>query len=483
MTAELALILLVALPLAAAFVAAAFDGAPDARDAAVGLFAASAFGLSIMTAIGVMQGVQPALTVASIGPGLPIALRAEPIGAAFAVAATGLWLITHIYSIGYMRETEDLQQTRFFAFMSLAVAATMGVALSANLFTMFIFYECLTFATYPLVVHYGDPQSRRAGAVYMGILLTASFAGLFTASVWTYSIAGRTEFEAGGLLTGLVDSKVSGVLLVLFVFGCAKSAIMPLHLWLPRAMVAPTPVSALLHAVCVVTAGVFAILKIALFILGPEAVATSAAREALTWIAAASVTIASLLALTRDDIKARLAYSTISQLSLVILGALLMTPTGVLGASLQIFAHGLAKITLFFAAGLIATSTGRTRVSEYAGVSTEAPIAFWCFFIGAASLVGLPPFAGAWPKLMLLNGAAEAGRPILAALLGGSSVLTAIYLFEPLVKGLRPGAAPIQTRTAAAAFSVVAPVATAIATIALFFFSAALAAFLAPSLL
>ncbi|MET0546597.1 MAG: proton-conducting transporter membrane subunit [Caulobacterales bacterium] len=483
MSLELALILMIALPFASAFVAAAFDGAPDARDAAVGLFAIGTFALALMTAGEIWDGRAPALTIASIAPGLPIALRAEPLGAAFAVISSGLWLVTHVYSIGYMRETEDLQQTRFFAFVSLAVAATMGVALSANLFTLFIFYECLTFATYPLVVHYGDEASRRAGAVYIGILLPASFAGLFAASVWTYTIAGRTDFEAGGLLTGMIDANLAGLLLVLFVFGCAKSAIIPMHLWLPRAMVAPTPVSALLHAVCVVSAGVFAILKICLFILGPEAVATAVTREAMTWIAAASVTIASILALTRDDIKARLAYSTISQLSLVILGALLMTPTGVLGASLQMFAHAMAKITLFFAAGLIATSTGRTRVSEYAGVSTEAPVAFWCFVIGAASLVGLPPFAGAWPKLMLLNGAAEAGRPMLAALLGASSVLTAIYLFEPVIKGLRPGSGPVASRTSAASFGAMAPVITALGTIGLFVFSAALAAFLKPSLL
>ena len=309
----------------------------------------------------------------------------------------------------------------------------MGVAASGNLLTLFLFYEVLSLTTYPLVAHKGDEKARRGARIYLSVLMGTSLLLFLPAVVMTYVFAGSGNFEVGGLLSPLVmeghlTSAMAGVLLVLYAFGIGKAALMPVHVWLPNAMVAPTPVSALLHAVAVVKAGVFSILKIALYVFGAEALMATPVSVWLAWIAAGSVVLASLIALTKDNIKERLAYSTVSQLSYVTLGAMLGVIAGFQGGSLQIAMHAFGKITLFMAAGAIYTVAHRTRVSELNGLGKAMPMTFLAFTLGAASIIGLPPMGGTWPKFFLMLGTAEAGQAWLMVALVLSSVLNILYL-------------------------------------------------------
>ena len=277
----------------------------------------------------------------------------EPLGLLFALVASGLWIVTTVYSIGYMRGHRERNQTRFYAFFAVSIASTMGVAFAGNMLTLFVFYEALTLATFPLVTHAGTPEARRAGRIYLGVLLGTSIGLQLLAIAGTYAVAGTLDFTPGGVFGEEIDGVVAGALLALYVFGIGKAAIMPFHRWLPAAMVAPTPVSALLHAVAVVKSGVFAVLKVTTFVFGFDLLRDLAMTDALQWAAAFTVVAASLAAMTKDNLKARLAYSTVSQLAYIVLAALLANEAGFLGGSLHIATHAFGKITLFFCAGAI----------------------------------------------------------------------------------------------------------------------------------
>ena len=287
-------------------------------------------------------------------PGLSLSLSAEPMGVMFALLASFLWVVTTIYSIGYMRGHHEKNQTRFYTCFAIAIAAVMGAAYAADLLTLFVAYEVLSVSTYPLVTHPGTEAARRAGRVYVGILIGASIAFFVPAIVWTASVAGTLDFVPGGVLGGAgLSAGALGVLLALFTFGIAKAAVMPLHRWLPAAMVAPTPVSALLHAVAVVKTGVFALLKVVTYTFGIDTVGAAGAADWLLPIAAFTMLAASCVAFTKDNLKARLAYSTISQLSYIVMAALLATSMSVTGGAAHIVMHAFGKITLFFCAGAI----------------------------------------------------------------------------------------------------------------------------------
>ncbi len=304
----------------------------------------------------------------------------------------------------------------------------MGIAFSANLVTLFFFYELLTLATYPLVTHAGTPEARRGGRVYLGILLGTSI-GLFLLGILvTWSLTGRVDFQQGGILSGHIDPAWAGLLYALFLFGIGKAAVMPFHRWLPAAMVAPTPVSALLHAVAVVKAGVFTLLKVTIYIFGTDFILANNVTDVLIWVAAATILIASMVAMTKDNLKARLAYSTVSQLSYIALGAMLATNAGLIGASMHIAMHAFAKITLFFAAGAILVAAHKTDVSQLNGLGKQMPWTFLFFTIGACSIIGLPPFGGMWSKWYLAMGTLEAGQWMLLAVLMISSLLNIAYL-------------------------------------------------------
>ena len=361
-------------------------------------------------------------------PGVTIAFRLEALGMLFALVAGLLWVVTSIYAIGYMRSHNEKNQTRFYAAFAVAISCTLGIAFSDNLFTLFLFYELLTLSTYPLVTHAGHAEARHGGRVYLGILLGTSIGLFLLAILVTWFVAGSVTFQPGGVLAGKFDPAWAGLLYALFLFGIGKAAVMPFHRWLPAAMVAPTPASALLHAVAVVKAGVFTLLKVTLFIFGGDYILSNDVTGMLIWAAAATILISSLVAMGKDNLKARLAYSTVSQLSYIALGAMLASQSGLIGGSMHIAMHAFAKITLFFAAGAIYVVTHKKLVSELDGLGRAMPITFGAFLIGAMSIIGLPTFGGMWSKWYLGLGAVETGQYLLLAVLMISSLLNIAYL-------------------------------------------------------
>ncbi|MEM1396394.1 MAG: proton-conducting transporter membrane subunit [Pseudomonadota bacterium] len=364
----------------------------------------------------------------------------------------------------------------------------------------------LTLSTFPLVTHKGDESARNGGRIYLGILMGTSIGLLLPAVVWTLSIAGTADFTLGGILAGKVDENglVLPFLLGLYAFGIGKAALMPIHSWLPNAMVAPTPVSAFLHAVAVVKAGVFSVLKIVVYIFGIDLLASSGAATGFVWIAGVSILLASAIAMNKDNLKARLAYSTVSQLSYVTLGAMLATSMGVMGGALQIAMHALGKMTLFMCAGAIYVGAHKSLISEMRGLGRLMPFTFGAFFVGAMSIVGLPPLGGSWPKFLLMVGAADAGQLAILAVLILSSLMNVAYLLSiPVmafymspdetneagrVSGLNDHAPAGENRLGinwsalkeAPVLTVAPPLVTAFGALLLFFFANGLYDYLAP---
>lgn len=454
----------------------------DYRDAFTFACAAATFlaVLSILWNVG--SGTSETLALFDDLPGLAIAFNVEPLGLLFAMVASGLWILTHVYAIGYMRGNKESHHARFFACFSFAIAAVMGIAFSANLFTLFVFYELLTLSTYPLVAHKGTEEAIRGARVYLGILIGTSIALFLFAVIWTYNIAGHLDFERGGILQGKIEGPFVAVLLALFAFGIGKAALMPFHRWLPSAMVAPTPVSALLHAVAVVKAGVFTMLKVGVYIFGIDFLAETGASTWLMWLAAFSIIAASVVAMTKDNLKARLAYSTVSQLSYITLGMALATSMGVIGGGMHIAMHAMGKITLFMCAGSIYVATHKTNISQLTGLGRIMPITFGAFLIGALSIIGLPPLGGSWGKWLLMVGAADAEQQLMIFVLMASSLLNVAYLLPIVGKGFflksdenPPG--PIQE---AGLFIWLPPALTAFGCLILFFIAGDIQAFLMP---
>jgi len=382
-----------------------------------------------------LSGASPQFTFVEPFPSLPLQFSLEPLGMLFALVASFLWIVTSIYSIGYMRGNNEKNQTRFYVYFAIAIGFTLGVAFSANLLTLFVFYEMLTLSTYPLVVHAGTDNARKGGRVYLGILLTTSIAFFLPAMIWTFAITGTLDFVKGGIFGEEASSVVGGILLLLFFFGVGKAALMPFHRWLPAAMVAPTPVSALLHAVAVVKAGVFTLLKIAVYIFGIDMLGTMEARDVLLYVAGGGILLASLVAMRQDNLKARLAYSTVSQLGYVTLGALIATQAGITGAGMHIAMHAFGKITLFFCAGAIYVATTKTEISQMNGLGRAMPITMAAFLIGALSIIGLPPTGGTWSKWYLMLGTLETGHLVLLGVLMASSLLNIAYLLPIPING------------------------------------------------
>lgn len=482
---ELLIFLALAVPLFAALAIYAVGRMPDVRETLTLVACIVLCVITISMFLRVGAGDAPRLSLAQPMAGLEIAFRLEPLGALFALMASLLWAVNSLFSIGYMRGRREAHQTRFYMCFALAMLAVMGIAMAANLFTLFIFYEVLTFSTYPLVTHKGDAAARRAGRIYLGTLVGASLALFLPGVIGVAMIAGSTNFLPGGLLEGRVGENTGSLLLILLVFGSAKAALMPLHGWLPNAMVAPAPVSALLHAVAVVKAGVFVVLKVSAYTFGPELIATLPAATWLLWAAAASVLIASLLAMTKDDLKARLAWSTVGQLSYVTSAALLPMGAGLVAGGLHMVFHAVAKITLFMCAGAIYVATGATRVSEMQGLGRRMPVVFACFLVGAVSVIGLPPLAGMWSKFLLINAALGAHAWWTASAIVLSSLLGLAYLAPVGLRALLPpqgdqGARAFIRPDGARGPMVAALIATALACFALFFLADALAAYLAP---
>ncbi|MFZ3063889.1 MAG: monovalent cation/H+ antiporter subunit D family protein [Nitrospirota bacterium] len=383
----------------------------------------------------ILEGKSIEYTLLHILPGIDIKFRANAFSILFALGASFLWILTTFYSIGYMRPIKAHSQTRFFVCFAIALTATMGVAFSANLFTMFIFYEGLTIITYPLVGHKEDAESLKGARKYAIYLLGSAKVFLIAAIILTYNLAGTLEFSNGGLFPPAVRAEhpvLLSIIFILFLFGFAKNAVMPLHGWLPAAMVAPTPVSALLHAVAVVKTGVFTTLTVIFYVFGIGLLKDLGVNVIAIFFASFTIVMASVIALSRDNLKARLAFSTISQLSYIILGAALLTPSGIVGGVSHITMHAFAKITLFFCAGSLYISSHKTEISQLSGIGKKMPWTMTAFAIGTLSMIGVPSVGGFISKWNLVIGSLEAKNIIVLAVLLASTLLNTAY-FAPIV--------------------------------------------------
>ena len=428
MSPDIAIALAVLTPLVVALGVGVLGRWPNSRDSftIIGTLITGYFVAQLVPVV--MDGGRPELMVLDVLPIAPLAFKIEPLGMLFAMVASGLWVPTSIYAMGYMRGHREVNQTRFFVCFALAIFAALGIAFSANLLTLFLFYEVLTFSTYPLVTHHGTEGAKKAGRIYLGILVFTSVAFLLLGVIWTGHIAGTLDFQPGGILEGKIGGWEATLLLALFAYGTGKAALFPFHRWLPNAMVAPTPVSALLHAVAVVKAGVFTVLKVVIYIFGLDLLSDGGHADWLKWVATFTIVFASVVALTLDNLKARLAYSTISQLAYIVLGGALATSAGVLGGGMHIAMHAVGKITLFFCAGAIYVAAHKTLVSELNGLGRKMPITMGAFFLGSLSIIGLPPMGGAWSKWYLALGAAEGQDYIFVGVFMLSSLLSIGYL-------------------------------------------------------
>jgi multicomponent Na+:H+ antiporter subunit D len=432
MTADTAILAALLVPLLGAVGIALAGRWPNLRE---GITLTTAAGLlyCVLTILPtVLAGGRPVAKLLSVMPGLEIAFEVEPLGMLFALVASALWIVNSLYSIGYMRGNKEANQTRFFVCFALALSATMGIAFSGNLFTLFIFYEVLTLITYPLVTHHGTDKARLGGRIYLGLLMGTSVVFLLPALVFIWYLTGTTDFAAGGILADRLSPAGLTGLLALCMFGIGKAALMPFHKWLPSAMVAPTPVSALLHAVAVVKAGVFSVVKVIVYIFGLDTLGLNNSTDWLILLAGFTIVSASVVALGADNLKRRLAYSTISQLSYVVMAAAVLAPLSVLGATLHIAAHALGKITLFFAAGAIYTAAHKTEVSQLDGIGRRMPWTMSAFAIGALSMIGLPPAAGFISKWYMLSGAMASEQWIAVGVIVLSTLLNAGY-FLPII--------------------------------------------------
>jgi len=368
-------------------------------------------------------------------PGIDLSFKADALGLIFATTSSCLWILVSIYSIGYMRTLKEHAQTRFYFSFALALLGAMGIAFASNLVTMFIFYEILTISTYPLVAHEESPEAMAAGHKYLAYLLTGGVFFLI-AILMTYFLVGTTEFSYQGILKPALSSTSKFTLQIVFfcfLLGFAKAAWMPIHSWLPSAMVAPTPVSALLHAVAVVKAGVFGIIRIVCHIYGIDLMHTLGLGLVLAIIAAFTIIVANFYAIGQNNLKRMLAYSTINQLSFIILGVALLSPMSITGAMLHIPFHGFMKITLFLCAGAITAITGKKTINELAGVGRILPVTLGAFLIGAFGMCGAPPLAGFISKWHVALGAVESGYIFFLLIIVVGSLLDVVYFF-PVIR-------------------------------------------------
>jgi multicomponent Na+:H+ antiporter subunit D len=382
----------------------------------------------------ILDGKTIEYTIVNICPGVYLQFRVDAFGMIFALLASGLWIAVSIYSIGYMRGLKEHAQTRYFFCFAMAIFGAVGAALSANLLTLYMFYEILTISTFPLVAHKETPDAIKAGRKYLAYLLTGAAFVLFSIGL-TYCLTGSLDFVAGGFVGGHGSRNLLRLLFITFIIGFgSKAAVMPIHEWLPSAMIAPTPVSGLLHAVAVVKAGVFCCLRVILYVFGPNLLSDLGIWLILAYFVSFTVIMANLIALTQDNLKRRLAFSTINNLSIIILGAALLSSNAIKGSMIHIPFHGFMKITLFLCAGSIYVKTHKELISEMDGIGRLMPFTMGSFTIGALGLTGIPPVCGFISKWYLCLGAIEAKQLIFLSVFLISALLDAAYFF-PIVYG------------------------------------------------
>lgn len=407
---------------------------PNVRESCSLVAAVVTFSI-VATLIGpVLDGAQLYYNIFNIVPGVTITLRADAFSMIFALIASSLWIVASIYSMGYMRGLKEHAQTRFNACFAIAIFGAIGVAFSDNFFTMYLFYEIVSVSTYPLVAHHEDEEGFEGAKKYMLYLTTTAKGLLLPAMVLIYVLTGTLDFPHdiySGIFSGDVSSALVTMLYIFCLFGFAKNGIMPVHHWLPGAMVAPTPVSALLHAVAVVKVGVFCTTRTMLYVFGVDTMSALNLGIPTAYFVGFTIIVASCIALSKDNLKARLAYSTVSQLSYIILGVALMTPAGISGGLVHIANHGFSKITLFFCAGAIYVATHKKNISDMHGLGRKMPFTFGAFAIASLSMIGVPGVAGFVTKWQLLMGTLQAHELGIIVILLASTLLNAGY-FAPV---------------------------------------------------
>jgi multicomponent Na+:H+ antiporter subunit D len=387
--------------------------------------------LLVLMMIGVFHGVDYEVSIPLV-PGIDFRLHADALSLMFVNLSAVLWLATTVYAIGYLEDSPN--RSRFFGYFSLCVTTTVGLAMAGNLLTFLVFYEALTLTTYPLVVHRGTEAARKAGRTYLAYTL---FGGVLVlaGTIWLYSLTGTLEFVDRGFVSSLdLDPTVLRTIFAVLILGVGvKAALVPLHAWLPTAMVAPAPVSALLHAVAVVKAGAFGIVRIVYDVFGVEYAASLGVTLPLAVLAAITIIYGSLRALFQDDLKRRLAFSTVSQVSYITLGVAIAGPIATIGGLVHLVHQGFMKITLFFCAGNYAETLGVHKVSEMRGIGRRMPWTTAAFTVAAFGMIGVPPVVGFISKWYLGLGALEVGQDWVVFVLAGSSVLNAAY-FLPILR-------------------------------------------------
>ena len=409
-------------------------GRPNVREGVTLFVAFAKFAIIVSMVPGVLNGTEYEFVIGQFATGIELAFNVDPLGLLFGLLASLLWIVTSFYSIGYMRGLDEHAQTRYFASFAASLASAIGVAFASNLLTLFVCYELLTVSTYPLVTHDETDEARAAGRKYLAYTFGGGVAVL-GGTVLVFVLAGTTAFTPGGL-EGLAtaDPTLARAAFALLAAGFGvKAALMPMHSWLPDAMVAPTPVSGLLHAVAVVKSGVFGIARVVLDVFGTETMAELGVGLPLAAIAAFTLLTASVIALRQDNLKRRLAYSTISQLSYIVLGLGLLHGQALTGGLLHIPAHAFMKLTLFFCAGAIHVETHTDDISDMAGIGKRMPLTMAAFAVAAAGMAGIPLVAGFVSKWYLVIGALSLdGGLVFAAVLLVSGVLNIAY-FWPIV--------------------------------------------------
>ncbi len=428
------LLLAVLIPLVGSLVVMTLKNSPNLREAVSCCSSLFLFIIVLSFIPALKAGKTLVYTLFNILPGLSITLRADGFSMIFAIVASSLWIIAVFYSLGYMRAHDEPKQTRFNACFALAIFGAIGVALSDNLFTLYLFYEIVSVCTYPLVAHHQDEEGYAGARKYIIYLTATAKMFLLPALILIYVLVGNLDFPHN-IFTGMfpADTK-SWVIIMLYCFcilGFAKNGIMPLHHWLPGAMVAPTPVSALLHAVAVVKVGVFCTTRTMLYVFGVDTMTSLNLGIPTAYFVGFTIIMASVVALSKDNLKARLAYSTVSQLSYIILGVALLTPHSIQGGLIHIVNHGFSKITLFFCAGAIFIATHKKYISEMSGLGRTMPFTFGAFAVASLSMIGAPPVAGFITKWYLLVGSMEAHQIGILLILITSTVLNVGY-FAPV---------------------------------------------------
>ncbi|OQX21843.1 MAG: hypothetical protein BWK75_02245 [Candidatus Altiarchaeales archaeon A3] len=418
--------------LIAAFMLPLFKNNPNLRDGITVIATIITFlFVAFLVLPPILDGEKISLTLFKFAEGITFTLRLDAFGMFFALITSSLWVVTNIYAIGYMRSLKEHSQTRFFFYFTISIFAALGIAFSGNLLTLFIFYEILSIVTYPLVIHERDAKSMRSGTEYLIYLIGGSFLLQLVAILLIYGISGTLEFTHGGFIN-MGSPILLTVIFIFLMYGYTKAALFPLHRWLPTAMVAPTPVSALLHAVAVVVAGVFCVMRTVFDVFGPNLMHALNLDIILGVAASITILISIIIAMMQDNLKLRIAYSTVNQLSIMMLGVAMANYHGILGGILHIASHSFAKITLFFVAGAIFVVAGKKLISKMDGIGKKMPLTMIAFFVGSIGMAGIPPTLSLISKLNIGLGIIESGYLIFLIVILISSLLD-LVVFLPIV--------------------------------------------------